>query len=452
MNDSFFDSLSDSTKRYAPSITAQQQALRLPGQATLAYHIDQRGLPIPLWVRRGLPDASPQAWDTLQDELCAAPLEKPFCIYIHIPFCASRCEFCDCYAFALKKNLKQHTGGYTAVLERECKMWAAQGNLAQRPVSTVHFGGGTPTMLGGGHLKNLIETLRTHFAIADGTEWALESTSSALSAPMFSRLHQLGFTRLHIGTQSLQDDVRSAIGRRENAAAVIEKIKKSLSLGWIVSVDVIVGLPEQTPQGLVDDLDRLIDCGVEGFSIYELQHSPRNRRFIEKHNLHTQSAEQRYLLFQLAFHHLQSHGFAKNVFNHLAKGRDNNLYFTFPKRNEDLLALGSIADGVFGNYHYRHPEYLPYLHGVSTGSSGLLGGLRRNQIEDRLHNLEVEIMSGRIDPPVFTKILGEEKTQHLLDRWLAHGMIEADPEGFVLTPNGAWFNGQILQEIIYSVG
>ncbi len=452
MNDSFFDSLSDFAKRYAPSITAQQQALRMPGQSAPTYRIDQRGLPVPLWVRRGLPDACPQAWKALQDELSAAPLGKPFCIYIHIPFCASRCEFCDCYAFALKQHHQQHTGGYTAALVQEIEMWAAQGNLTRRPVSTIHLGGGTPTMLGELYLTNLVETLCGHFAVDDRTEWALESTSSALNETMFTLLHQLGFTRLHIGVQSLQGEVRSAIGRRESAAAVTAKINKALSLGWIVSVDVIVGLPGQTPQGLVDDLDRLIDCGVEGFSIYELQHSPRNRRFIERHNLHTQSAEQRYLLFQLAFHHLKSHGFAKNVFNHLAKGRDKNLYFTFPKRNEDLLALGSIADGMFGNYHYRHPEYLPYLRGISAGSPGLQGGLRRNQIEDRLHSLEVEIMSGRIDPSVFSQVMGEENAHHLLSRWRAHGMIESDEKGFILTPNGAWFNGRMLQEMIHSAG
>jgi oxygen-independent coproporphyrinogen-3 oxidase len=433
----------------AQGITAQQRALAAQGREDAPYRIEQRGLPAPVWARRGLPDDGSRAWALLQEELKTAPAHKAFCIYVHIPFCDSRCEFCDCYAFALRRNREIHTGRYTDLLLQEMDLWAAQGNLAGRPVTTVHLGGGTPTMLGAEHLGRLVQGLRRRFAVDARTEWALETTSSSLDEPMFAALQELGFTRLHIGVQSLQDEVRSAIGRRESGAAVVEKISRAVSLGWVVSVDSIVGLPGQTPQGLLDDLNRLNDCGVEGLSIYELQHSRRNHRFFEKHRLLEQPAEQRYRLFQLAFQHLQAGGYTKNVFNHLAKGRDQNLYFTFPQRGEDLLALGAIADGSFGNYHYRHPEYLPYTRQATLHNPGLQGGLRRTPLEDGYHRLEVDVMSGQVNPVIFKEVLGEESAEHLFRRWLAHRMIELESKQvrYRLTPNGAWFAGRLLQEV-----
>ncbi|MEA4906025.1 MAG: radical SAM protein [Anaerolineaceae bacterium] len=436
---------------YATRAAAQLHALQSHSQGPPAYSVDQRGLPVPVWVRRGLPDEAGRAWEVLQTELHTAPRERPLCIYLHVPFCDSHCEFCDCYAFALRRHRERHTQSYTAHLCTEIGLWAGQVPLSRRPVTSIHFGGGTPTTLGWANLERLVGVLGAHFSVGPQTEWALETTSSSLDEEAFARLHALGFRRLHIGVQSLQDEVRQAIGRREPGAAALQKIERARGLGWIVSVDVITGLPGQTPAGLLDDLDRLVASGAEGFSIYELQHSSHNHRFFESHNLLSQPVLRRYSLFQLAFQHLEAQGYTKNVFNHLARGRDRNLYFTFPQRGEDLLAIGTISDGVFGNYHYRHPEYWDYTRQVSPHDPGLLGGLRRTPQEDRLHRIEVQLMSGHVDPHTLGEILGEDQATALLRKWLKHHMVAASPhgDGLALTTNGAWFIGQLLQEAIH---
>jgi coproporphyrinogen III oxidase-like Fe-S oxidoreductase len=411
------------------------------------YLVERRGLPIPIWAAHGLPDDAARAWEALQLELQSSPGERPISIYAHIPFCESRCPFCDCYTFAVRRHRDTLADAYTDSLIAEIDLWAEQGNLAKRPVTTVHLGGGTPMMLGRQNLERLTSAIRGNFNIDLNTEWALETTTSSLNEDTYTLLHQLGFRRLHIGVQSLQDDVRQAIGRREDASHAISRINNALVLGWIVSVDIIIGLPFQTPECLLNDLDRLMEAGVEGFSIYELQQSRINRQFVKKFSLDRTPAGFRYLLFQLAFQHLLEQGFSANVFNHLARGRDRNLYFTFPRRGEDLLAVGAIADGVFGNYHYRHPVYLPYIRGIKNDMPPLQGGLRRSDREDKLHTLEVQIMGGRIFFTLFNQILGEESAAALFKRWLSYQMIEeTGDEGFILTATGAWFTGQLLQE------
>jgi len=416
------------------------------------YRIEDRRLPLPVWARRGFTDAGEKAWAALRQDASRIELVRPFCIYIHIPFCASRCSFCDCYSFPLRQYQARHVEGYLALLAQEMRLWSGLGTLAHRPVSTVHFGGGTPTFLGEASFARLVQDIRENFHTSPQTEWALESTSSELTPDMVSTLHRLGFTRLHVGVQSLQDDVRRTIHRREDAATVLDKIATAVRLGWIVSVDLILGLPGQTLAGALADVHALETVGVDGFSLYELQLSSRNRRFAEQYGLAGRHRLANYLLMQAASRLLISLGYRKTLFNHLARARDTNLYFTFPERGEDCLALGTIADGVFGDYHYRHPEYKAYCQSVTPAFPGLEAGLRRNALENRLHPLEVALLSARIPPGLFADVLGQERSEALFRRWRESALVEsvnpADPcSNLRLTGNGSWFISHMMAEL-----
>jgi oxygen-independent coproporphyrinogen-3 oxidase len=435
--------------RSAPAevdVEAIRQAwLALPSE----YRIDDRRLPLPVWARRGFSEDGEQAWRTLGRELDRAVLTKPFCIYVHIPFCASRCAFCDCYSFALRKHRDRHVGRYLDLLAQEMRLWSRLGGLAQRPVSTVHFGGGTPTFLGEGEYGRLVQGIKARFSTVPGTEWALETTSSEFGNGMMSALGRMGFTRLHVGVQSLEDGVRHVIGRREPAAIVLEKIGRAVEAGWVVSVDLILGLPQQTVEGVVRGVKALEGIGVDGFSLYELQRSSRNRKFIARHGLSEQGRLAAYLLTQAAARSLATLGYRKTLFNHFARERDTNLYFTFPERGEDCLALGTIADGVFGDYHYRHPEYRAYGQQVTRTSPGLQGGLRRSVRESHLFPLEVSLMSARLRPAQFYKALGREQGERILNGWREAGLVKegAGSDDLALTGNGSWFVAHMMNEV-----
>ncbi len=129
---------------------------------------------------------------------------------------------------------------------------------------------------------------------------------------------------------------------------------------------------------------------------------------------------------------------------------DKNLYFTFPTRREDCLALGTIADGVLGDYHFRHPPYAAYMRTCRDGQPGLQGGLWRTSQETALLPLTTAILSGTIPShiaAVFQTIpMGET---NLLAHWQQHQFIEAsrEKEGFCLTANGAWFAGNMVKTL-----
>jgi coproporphyrinogen III oxidase-like Fe-S oxidoreductase len=325
------------------------------------------------------------------------------------------------------------------------RLWSRLGTLASRPVSTVHFGGGTPTYLGAEAFTRLVGLCREHFASGPETEWALESTTSELSPEMMSCLQELGFTRLHVGVQALQDEVRQAIGRRAPAGSVLAILAEAIARGWIVSVDLLFGLPGQTLAGLLGDIRTLASAGVNGFSLYELQLSSRNRPFAQRHGLDRRDRQANYFLAQAASRLLLGLGYRKTLFNHYADDRDTNLYFTFPERGEDCLALGTIADGFFDDYHYRHPEYALYGRCAGKDFPGLQGGLRRNELENRLQPLTVALLAGRIPPSLFADPVSHE----ILHGWQDSALLVADARtgDLSLTGNGSWFVGNMISEL-----
>jgi coproporphyrinogen III oxidase-like Fe-S oxidoreductase len=220
-------------------------------------------------------------------------------------------------------------------------------------------------------------------------------------------------------------------------------------MGWIVSVDLIYGLPGQTLVGLLNDIKTLAAVGVDGFSLYELQLSSRNRKFAEQHGLVSQKRLANYFLLQAASRLLASLGYRKTLFNHFAREKDANLYFTFPERGEDCLALGAIADGVFGDYHYRHPEYAAYCRGISEAFLALQGGLRRSDLENRLYPLEVALLSATISPELVADVLGRDHSESLLRCWRESALVEDDirPGCLRLTSNGSWFTGLMMAQL-----
>jgi coproporphyrinogen III oxidase-like Fe-S oxidoreductase len=398
------------------------------------YVVEERRLPLPPWAQRPFTESGRQAWQVLRRDVPAIDPARPFCVYVHVPFCAVRCAFCDCYSFRLGAHRERHVEAYLGLLAAEIRAWADLGGLARRPLSTVHLGGGTPTFLGPEPLERLVALCRQHLAPGPATEWALESTASDLSPAVLACLDALGFSRLHVGVQSLDDGVRQALGRRLPAAGVLAALEGAVARGWVVSVDLLCGLPGQTLAGLLDDLSVLAAAGVDGFSLYELQLSRRNQPFARRHGLDYRDRTQNYLVSVAASQFLASLGYRKTLFNHFARARDTNLYFTFPERGEDLLALGTVADGCFGDYHYRHPPYAAYCRAVAEGYPGLEGGLRRSAVENRLAPLVTALMAAHVARPLLEALAGLE----LADLW----------QELHLTGSGSWFVGNMIGQAL----
>ncbi len=411
------------------------------------FTVDDWVIPLPVWATRAFDDGPDAAWQTLRRDLSSATTTTPMCLYLHVPFCARKCDFCDCYSFAMRSHDQATMDRYLDALCGEIAAWSAVGQLAERPVSTVHFGGGTPTHLGPARLRRLVNEIRGSFALSPETELALETTVGGLTPAMANTMDELGFRRVHLGVQSLDDDVRRLIGRRSPAAAVRSAVDAALSRGWILSVDLICGLPEQSNRSFLHDVSSLAAAGVDGFSLYELLVYPQNRLWAQANGIGDgRNHLPNYVAFLAGAQMLEAAGFNRNTFNHWANRRDRNVYFTFPTRGEELLAIGPIADGVFGDYHYRHPRYAPYVRACRRDGVGLQGGLRRTARENELHPLISAILSGRIPPDTVAAIDHAVPGEAITHLWRERRLVDACADGaMTLTASGSWFAGNMVK-------
>jgi coproporphyrinogen III oxidase-like Fe-S oxidoreductase/sulfatase maturation enzyme AslB (radical SAM superfamily) len=410
-----------------------------------ALKVEDRKMPVPLWKRHGLEEKGAVAFRHLQEDIGKNAEIGPISIYLHIPFCEQHCGFCDCLSIFLKRRQQEAALAYGRLLIAEMDAWAGILPLSRRPVTTVHFGGGSPQSLCPDLFDKIVTHCRNRFHTHAATEWAVETTAHLLSDEHLGTLAKLGFARLHVGVQTLSDPLRQTIGRRHEGRFVLKRLQRAMNGGFITSVDLIYGLPGQTLKELATDLIQLIDHGIHGISLYRLNRSSRNRSFLKRFDGWKPDALNDYIFLQAADQLLARSGFFKNHYTHYARGPNGNLYANHLCRGEDLLALGATADGIFADYLYRHVSYAAYVKTATHALPALAGGLRETARQRRIRTLTAMLMSGKIHTPAYQM----NGVAGLIGTWQDHGLVIPGKrkEELDLTANGAWFIYQMIEEI-----
>lgn len=187
-------------------------------------------------------------------------------LYIHVPFCAQRCSYCDFYT---QTNLRLRPA-YLSALIKELEIRRAQVPTNEL-VKHIYLGGGTPSMLTIDELEQVISSIRKLYPLASEGEWTIECNPDDISLNYAQGLRQLGFNRVSMGVQSFQEDDLKFLNRRHSASQVYSAVSALRSAGIDnLSLDLIYGLPGQTVETWGDNLRRIIDLGVPHISAYHL--------------------------------------------------------------------------------------------------------------------------------------------------------------------------------------
>jgi coproporphyrinogen III oxidase-like Fe-S oxidoreductase/sulfatase maturation enzyme AslB (radical SAM superfamily) len=406
-------------------------------------------LPVPAWARRPYDYESDEAWTPVAEACSARDPLSPISVYVHVPYCARRCPFCDCLSEPLGRRGAPELDTYLEAALGEVESWSGLRGLSGSPVTTIHFGGGTPLMLGSGRLGKLVEALRRGFALDSRSELALETTSSLLGAKSLAALREIGFTRLHAGIQCLDDGVRAVLGRSQGAAEALARIREALDAGFVLSADLIYGLPGLSLGSFCEGARTLSGEGVHGLSFYRLQSTERNAPFVSRWFPAGREALSDYLALQCAESIMRAEGFSKNHVTHYARGPDLNLYYRHRLRGEDLVSIGPGADGVVGRLSYRHESAPGRVARSRRVGFPLEGALLETEREARSAPLVAGIMCSSIRRERAEAIGSAD----LLDSWLARGLVapsraRGESEGeHELTANGSWSVASIIEEL-----
>lgn len=400
--------------------------------------------PVPAWNRA----VGPAEY---ADALAAAGADTAgtFSLYVHLPFCPQRCLYCGCNVTITRR--RGAIEAYLARLEEELALVTSMLGRGRRVVQ-VHLGGGTPNYLDDGELERLWHMLEARFDFPPDLDAAVEMDPRLGAGEQLGRLRALGFSRASFGVQDLDERVQHAIGRIQPVDMVRHMIEAARTEGFEgVNVDLIYGLPEQTPDRFAKTLDTVIELAPDRIACFGYAHVPAmqpHQRALERYHL-PDSAE-RFELNRLAVARLTAAGYVWIGLDHFARPgdalaraaaerrlyRNFNGYTTMPATH--LLAFGMSAIGEVGGCLVQNDADLAGWHGrIGRGDLATVRGHRLTEDDRRRRAAILDLMCDLALPVAVTAGLEPE-----LERVLAFGddgLVEVRGDEVIVTPLGRYF-------------
>lgn len=213
----------------------------------------------------GTPNAAPVALPVMTP----AP-GRPFGVYIHVPFCATRCGYCDFNTYTPGELGGTNPDGWLTALRAELAL--AARHLGRIPeVDTVFVGGGTPSLLGGAGLAAALDAVRANFPLAAGAEVTTEANPESTSPALFDQLLAAGYTRVSLGMQSAAAHVLATLDRTHSPGRALAAAREARAAGFEhVNLDLIYGTPGESDDDLLRSVDMVVEAGVDHVSAYAL--------------------------------------------------------------------------------------------------------------------------------------------------------------------------------------
>jgi oxygen-independent coproporphyrinogen-3 oxidase len=384
-------------------------------------------------------------------------IPRPLSLYVHLPFCHSLCYFCGCHKKIV--GLSKMPGTYLHHLHSEIEL---QGKLfdADREVIQLHFGGGTPTFYDDTELHELVAQLGRYFNLSSAKEreFSIEIDPRTVDEGRLEKLAETGFNRLSFGVQDFDPAVQKAVNRVQDKEHTLGLVDAARTHGFnSVSIDLIYGLPLQTPASFAETLDAVVEARPDRLAVYAYAHLPekfRAQKMLKTENLPDSAT--RLKLMQLTIEKLTTSGYEYIGMDHFALPDDElvkarkkgHLQRNFQgysiHGNCDLVGLGASAISKVG-YSYSQnltdlrqwqasvdSGVLPVWRGISLNRDDLI---RRTVIESIMchGNLNWDELESRfsIDYPEY--FAREMRTLNDLER---DGLITQSDIGIAATPMG----------------
>lgn len=275
----------------------------------------------------------------------------PTSLYVHIPFCKSRCFYCDFNTYVTPEHVMEM---YLVLLEEELKMISQE---ATEPLETVFFGGGTPTLFSTLQLTRLLEMVHKYFTIRDTAEMTMEANPGSVNKEKLQALFTLGVNRLSFGGQSFSDRLLLTIGRLHDVHTIYRSIAMAQEAGFQrLNLDLMFGLPEQTMEDVKRSIEEAMALDIEHISTYwlKVESGTPFATWQEQGRLPLPGEDEeadmydwiRSCLTDAGYTHYEISNFAKPG----AESRHNLVYW----RNEPYFAAGAGAHGYVHGQRYEN--------------------------------------------------------------------------------------------------
>lgn len=285
-------------------------------------------------------------------------------IYLHIPFCKSRCIYCDFYT----GTNEAQQDAFVDALCAEARL--RKNEIAER-VQTVYFGGGTPSRLKRVHFEQIFDTLSGCFSVDTDAEITLETNPDDLSDEYLRMLCDFPFNRLSIGIQSFDDGELAFLSRRHSAQQAVDAVNRCQQVGFgNISIDLMYGLPGQTLEIWQRNLQKAVGLNVRHISAYHLIYEEKTKlhSLLRQHKIQPVADELSTEMFSTLIDTLAQHGFEHYEISNFARNTLYSRHNTSYWQNKLYVGLGPAAHSFDGeNRSWNIASLTKYINAVNSG-------------------------------------------------------------------------------------
>jgi putative oxygen-independent coproporphyrinogen III oxidase len=363
-------------------------------------------------------------------------------LYIHIPFCTSKCFYCDFYSLADKK---EQIGPYVNALIRDIKLWGEK--LNDKEIDTIYFGGGTPSFIGEKHIETILTEINKNFFVKNNAEITLEANPDSASDEFLKSIYLAGVNRISFGVQSFDDEELKLLGRVHNKNEAILAVENAKKAGFQnISIDLMFAIPNQTLNSFEKSIEMALSLKPQHISAYALKLEEGTPLYLKRKNLNLANEEIEFQMFELLSDTLEKNGYSHYEISNFAlpnfESRHNKKYWS----GVEYLGLGTAAHSFLNQNRFCEFENIgDFLKEKRTGETILISkeesikeymmlGLRQSE------GISLKRLSQIIEKKCFDELMIKAKKFEKL----GFGKIEND--FFNLNLKGFWLSNSVINE------
>ncbi len=361
------------------------------------------------------------------------PFDAGFGVYLHWPFCASKCPYCDFNSHVRHARIDEPR--YAAAFARELAHQAAM--TPGRTVTSIFLGGGTPSLMKPETVAAILDAVAANWAVAADVEVSLEANPTSVEASRLRGYRAAGVNRVSLGVQAMNDRDLRSLGRLHSAEEAMKAVEIAASIFERTSFDLIYARPHQTPAEWAAELEEAIARAAEHLSLYQLTIEPGTvfERLRDAGKLVTPKAEESRILFETTREICEKHGLpAYEISNHARPGaecRHNLVYWRYGEYAG--VGPGAHARLVTGTGRFALSTELSPETWLAKAEAEGHGVLEAERLSPETEGDEFLLMGLRlaegIDPRRYTMLSGRGLDRRRIDDLLRDDLVEETPEG-----------------------
>ncbi|GAH20961.1 unnamed protein product, partial [marine sediment metagenome] len=373
-------------------------------------------------------------------------------LYLHFPFCISKCPYCDFNSYQLKED--NQISSYISALYQEITAYSQK--LKKNNIKTIYLGGGTPTILSGVQIYNILEFCKDKFTIDKDAEITIEANPGTLDDEKIKLLTESGINRLSLGAQSFNDLLLKKLGRIHNTQDIIDSYYLAREKGFNnINIDIMFALPDQTTEDLQVTLKKAISLKPDHLSLYNLTIKPGTEYYkkYKRGKLKLPAEDEEFDMYNWAINFLKENNFEHYEIANFARPYKRSMHNLIYWQNKPYLGIGAGAYSFIKGYRYMNYENpARYIKEIMSGKLPVDNGeklsLRKRMIETIILGLRTKDGVGYKKFKTRFAVNLNDIFSKQVDKLVNLGLLEKGDCKIKLTNKGIFLANTVFREFV----